>query len=168
MLKRCLLLRRAARSVVAADRRFVKIARKRRRAVRTLTWKDDGFRVSDASVDQGTNNLRDHIARAADNDLITDSNIEASHFVNIVQRGITDRNAPYKYRLETGNGCNRSGPSYLVVNAQEPRDLLLSWKFSGNRPPRCTRNKTQTLLLREVVDLHDHTVNINVHCIALN
>ena len=111
-------------------------------------------------VEQNFHDLRDHIARALDDDGVADANILAFDLVGIVQRRVLHDDPADRDRIESRDRRERAGAPDLDVDRAQHGRRALRGKFVGHRPTRRARNEAEALLIREIVDLVDDAVDI--------
>ena len=125
-----------------------------------MLWKHNFTRIVRALGKHHIDDLRDHIARPANNDFIANTQPQTIDFIGIMQSGVTDQNPGNLNRLKTSDGRNRPGTSDLKLNIANKGHLLLRRELKGHRPARRAGNKTQLLLQYHGVDFDHHTVDI--------
>ena len=104
--------------------------------------------------------FRYHVASAAHDRLVTHPHALAPQLKQVVQRGVGDRHPAHKHRRQPRHGGEFAGAPHLHVDAQHSGDLLLRRIFVGHGPARFARDKAQLALLRQAVDLVNHTVDV--------
>ena len=104
--------------------------------------------------------LGDHVASAAHDRLVTYPHAFAPQLEQVVQRGVGDRHPAHKHRRQPRHGGEFAGAPHLHVDTQHGGDLLLRGVFVGHGPARLTRDEAKLVLLRQAVDLVDHTVDV--------
>ncbi len=83
-------------------------------------------------------NLRYHISRPLDHDMIANAHILARQFFLIVKRRIGDHHTPNRYRLKARYRCERARATDLNINTLQDRDCLLRRKLVRNSPAWAT------------------------------
>ena len=153
-------LRRANQAAGATRHRLACFAHDRRSAFGALRRHDEDTRIDRALFDDAHDHLRNHVARAPHHDGIANAHIFARDFVGIVQCRIGHNHAADLDRQQSRHGRDRAGTPDLHRDVLHHGGHFLRGKFMGNRPARRTRHKTQRLLLRAVIDLIHHAVNV--------
>ena len=87
--------------------------------------------------------------------MVAQPDIEQRDLFGIVQRGALDDRTGQQNRLQIGYGRNRSGPSDLKIDRQQPSQRLLGLELVGDGPTRRLGRIAEAVLKRETVDL-DH------------
>ena len=131
-----------------------------RPAHRTMLWKHDFTRLFRTLGKHHVDDLRDHIARPANNNFIANTQPQTIDFIGIMQGGVTDQYPGNLNRLKTSDGRNRPGTSDLKLNIAYKGHLLLRRELKRHRPARRARDKAQLLLQRHGVDFNHHAVDI--------
>src|SRR3569832_1686341 len=104
--------------------------------------------------------FRYHIAGAADDHRITVAHVLAMHLIFVVQCRIGDSHATHKYRLQARGRRDRARTAHLHVDGRHDRHGLFGGIFVRERPARRARDVAQLTLLREVIDLVHHAVDV--------
>ena len=103
--------------------------------------------------------FRNDIARSDNPHDVADAKVLARNLLTVVERRSRHGHAADLHRPEDGHWCEDAGPADLhddVLN----RGLLLSRReLEGQRPPRVTRGRLQTLAQRERVHFQHDPVN---------
>ena len=123
--------------------------------------------VRRAALWQRPHHLGNHIAGPVHHHGVTNTDIQALNFIDIVQRGVTDDHAPHMHRLQPCHRCQCASAAHLPVHAVEYSKLFLGGKLVGNGPARGAADKTQILLPVETVDLVNHAIDVVIQSIAL-
>src|SRR5579872_4154412 len=108
-----------------------------------------------------------HVAGALDQHGIALAHVLAADFVEVVERGVRNRHAGERHRLELCNRGERTDPPDVHRNLVDPRLGLLGLELERHRPSRRARDLAQLLLERKRVDLGDHAVGFVVERMAL-
>ena len=77
-----------------------------------------------------------------------------------MQRGVGHRHAADEHRGQLGHRGQFAGAADLHINGQHGGELFLRRVLVRHGPARFAGHKTQLALLRQAVDLVDHTVNV--------
>ena len=118
-------------------------------------------------ADHPPHHLRDHIAGAANNHLVTHPHPLAAQLKEVVQRGVAHRRAAHEDRRELGHWRELAGAPDLDFDAFELGDLLLRRILVRHRPARLAGDKAQALLLQHRVELVDHAIDVEGQRVAL-
>ena len=116
--------------------------------------------VRRAFVFDDTNDLRNDVAGALDDDGIADPDVLACDLILVVQRRPADHDAADRDRLELGDRRQGAGTSDLDVDAVEHGLGLLGRKLVRDRPARGPADHAEPLLQVEPIDLVDHAVDV--------
>ena len=149
--------KQAARAAVVG---FALIALGQAAAHRAVGQHGELRRVRRAAVQHHRHHLGDDVARAAHDHGVAHPHVFASRFEFVVQRGVGHRDAAHKHRGQLGHGRELAGAAHLHVDGQHGGHFFLRRVFVGHGPARLAGHKTQALLLRQVVDFVDHTVDV--------
>ena len=76
-----------------------------------------------------------------------------------MQRGVANRYASHKYRLEPGDWCDRASTADLEFHVFNDRQFFLRRKFLGNGPSGGTGDKPQLPLQCQAVYLEDNAID---------
>ena len=132
----------------------------RRAAHRAIARHLNRPRVSRTTLGDHLHDLRNHISSAANDHGIADHHTQARDLIHIVQRGIGYGDTRYLNRLETRNRRHRTGAAHLKLNVQQLGKFFHRRKFVGDSPARLTGTKAQLALVRQLVDLEHHTIDL--------
>jgi hypothetical protein len=151
---------RRARRAVAADHGLALLVDERRAALGAgLGNRERGFRPG-ALVDQGTDDLGDHLAALLDHDSVPHADVLAADLLEVVQRRAGDRRAEQEHGLEVGDRRDRPSAPDLQANGFERRHRRLGLELERQRPARTLGRGAEQALLAEVVDLHHQAVGV--------
>src|SRR5712692_10047173 len=112
------------------------------------------------------NHVWNYVASALDQHGIVRAEILAADFIEVVQRGISDRHARKLHRAEFRNRRQRSNPAYLHLDSFDHRFSLLRFELVRDGPARRARDLAELLLERIRVYLSDHAVSFVVETMA--
>ena len=121
-----------------------------------------GLRVRRAQAEDRRDDARDDVARLLDDDRVPFAEILARDVLGVVQRRHRDRRSGDEHRLEHGVGRVRAGPPDVDFDLQQLRVRLLRRELERRRPARELRRRPQLLAQREVVDLDDDAVGVEL------
>ena len=109
-----------------------------------------------ARFQDGFDDFRDDVARAADEDGVADAHVFARYFVGVVQGGVGDGDAADFHRAQPRHRGNRAGAADLHVDGFHHGGFFHRREFPGNRPAWRARDEARRLLVGVVVGLvHD-------------
>ncbi len=132
-----------------------------RRAANRATLRHDEFPfVSVAPLGDNLHHLGDHVAGALDDDGVTNADVLAPNLVLVVERSPTNDHTADVDRLEHGQWRQSPGAANVNHDVVDAGCLLSGWKFVGRSPARFPRNKSEFLLLAQIVDFDDDAVNL--------
>ncbi len=117
------------------------------------------------------NNLRDYITSALYNHGIAYTNItpftnglsfmaNSLNIILIMQTGIGHHHPTNSNRCKACNRRQSSRTTDLNINIFQKRHCFFCWKFMGYCPTRRTRNKPQTLLEHQIINLINNAINV--------
>ena len=121
----------------------------------------DGARRSHAADDLG-----DHVARAAHDDLVADAHAFAPQLEEVVQGGVAHRCAAHEHGLELCDGRELARAPDLDVDAAQQRGLLLRRVLVRHRPTWLARDEAQAALQLDTVDFVDHAIDVERQGVA--
>ena len=108
----------------------------------------------------GPDDLGDHVAGAAHDHGVAGPHVLARDVVLVVQRRHADVGAADEHRLEHRERRRAAGAADAHHDVAQDRGLLLGRELVGDRPARRARREAHLRALAEVVDLHDHAVDL--------
>src|SRR5690606_22971258 len=103
--------------------------------------------------------FRNHITTAVNTDRIANAYIQTVNFTNIMQGHIGYRDAAHRHRIQTCHRCQSSGTTHLPVNIFDRGQGCNCRKFIGRGPTRLPAQKTELLLLFQVIDFNHHAID---------
>ena len=126
-----------------------------------------GVRVGRPQAEHGRDDSRDDVAGLLDDDGVAFAQVLAGDVLGVVQRRHRDRRAGDEDRLEHGVGRVRARASDVHLDPQQPRVLLLRRELERGRPARKLGGGAEPLAQREVVDLDDDAVGVELELLPL-
>src|SRR5581483_7858329 len=125
------------------------------------------LRLALPQLSHRADDARNHVAGADHDDDVADADVVRRDVLLIVQRGVRDRHAADADRLENGERVQRPGAADVDLDVEELRARFAGAELVGDRPARVFSDAPETLLQREIVDLHDDAVDLVVEPAAL-
>src|SRR6185437_4762341 len=119
-----------------------------------------GFRAAWTFLRDHTHDLRDHIARALDDNRIAFARIETGDFVFIVKRGVFYHHAADRDGLQPRNRRHLARAAHLNVDLLQNRFGLFGREFVRDGPTWGARDETKAFLQIETIHLVDHAVDV--------
>src|SRR5690606_34079769 len=104
----------------AAQQDLALLALYRRSTHRALRGCHDVAPAGIVIVSTDGDDLGNHVTGTAHDDLVTDAHAEARHFVHVVQRGVADRDATNKHRLQARHRRQGTGAAHLEFDVEQP------------------------------------------------
>ena len=123
--------------------------------------------VGRAFGQHGPEYLRDDVAGLAHDDEVAGPHILEPHLVLVVQRGHADRRPADEDRLEFGKGRGLALAADRHVDGPQPSGLFLGGELVRDGPLGCAARAAEHPLLREIVDLDHHTVDLVGEVVAV-
>ncbi len=118
-------------------------------------------------VDHRADHLGDHVAGPTHHHHVAGPHVLDRHLVLVVQGGLRDGDAADEHRVEHGEGRGPARAADGDHDVAQPRGALLGRELVGDGPARRPAGGSQLLAPRQVVDLHDHTVDLVVEVVAV-
>ena len=144
----------------AAEDRPVLVLHRGRAADRAAIGEDVlGLGAGADRVDD-LDDLRDDVARAADEDLVTDPDVLALQLQRVVERGPGDGHAAHLHRGEEGDRGERPGAAHVHLDGLHLRPRLLGGELVGHGPARALADLPQPAASVLAVQLHHHAVHL--------
>ena len=131
-----LALRRAYQAAGTARDRLAGQANYFGAAFRAALGQHELRRIRLPALGQHPHDFGYYVARATNNDRISDAHVLAPHFVFVVQRGANHRHATDEYRLQACHRRQRAGAPHLDVDRQHFGRKLLGRKLVRKREAR--------------------------------
>ena len=153
---------RRARGVLAAPDDFVLVADERAAARAARRRHHPRLRVRRPQAEDRRDDARDDVAGLLDHDRVPFAEILAREVLGVVQRRHRDRRAGDEHRLEDGVRRVGAGAADVDFDLQQLRVRLLRGELERRRPARELRRRPQLLAQREVVDLDDDAVGVEL------
>jgi len=116
---------------------------------------------------QHRHHFRDHVAGTAHDDGVADAHIEAGNLVGVVQGGIGDGDACHPHRRQPRHRREHAGTADLHVDGLHRGQFFERGKLVRDGPTRRARDEPHGGLLRIVVELVDHAVDVVRQTVAL-
>ncbi len=110
--------------------------------------------------------LRDDVAGALHDDVVAGADLLALDVVFVVQRSPFDCDPADRHRREHRERREHSGTPHVDLDREQPRDRRGGRELEGDRPAGVVGDLAQVALQRDVVDLHDHAVDVVVDLAA--
>ena len=105
-------------------------------------------------------NFRNHVSRPTDDNGIPYSHIQTLNLRRVMQRRIRHRDATDENGIQSRDGSQSAGATYLDFNGFDDRRLLLRRKLVRHRPSGRSGHRPQDLLIINTADLVDDAVNL--------
>ena len=160
-------LRRTNQAAGTTRHRFTLLTHNRRSTFRALRRHHEYARIIRAFLDDAHHHLGNHVTRTPHHHGVANAHIFARDFIRVVQRRIGHHHATDFHRREPRHRRNRPRTSNLNGNILHQGRHLLRREFMRERPAWRTRYEAECLLLRRIVHLIHHTVDIKWQFIAL-
>src|SRR5690606_3958676 len=103
--------------------------------------------------------LRNYIATSVNTDGIANPYIQTVNFTNIMQGHIRNSHAADRDRIQTCYRRQSSGTTHLPVNIFNRGQGCNCGEFISGGPTRLPTQKTELLLLFQVIDFNHHAIN---------
>src|SRR5579883_953603 len=113
-----------------------------------------------APFDDGFDHLRYHLARALHQHPVADAQVFALNIALVVQGGARNRHAANIDRFQFRPGIDGPRAPDIDADTKQARRDLDGRVLEGDCPARVATDGSQFLLLREAIDLDDHTVDL--------
>ena len=123
-----------------------------------------GFRkVAGGAVSQRrTHDLRYDVAGPLHDHVVARPDVFAMDVVLVMQGGSFDRDPADLDRFEDGERREHAGAAHVDLDAVQARDGGGRRELEGDRPARVVGDLAEVALQGDVVDLHDHAVDVVV------
>jgi hypothetical protein len=117
-------------------------------------------------VRRGRQDLRDDVAGAQDDDVLAGTDVLADDVLLVVERGQLHRDAADVDWLEHGERVQVAEPPDVPLHVVQARDRGRGRELPGDRPAGVAPHDAEAALEREVVDLDDAAVDLEVELAA--
>ena len=111
--------------------------------------------------------VRDHFAGALDQDRIAGVNVEAAHFIEIVQRGFHHGDAADLHRFKNREGSEYAGAADADHDFTQQCGFLVRLIFVGDGPARRFGGVAEFVLQANFIDLDHDAVDVEAEFFAL-
>ena len=111
--------------------------------------------------------LRDHVAGAANDHRVALADVLPPDLVLVVQRRVRDRDAAHEHGLEDGERRDLPGAAGVDLDRLQQRGPLLRRELVGDRPPGSVARRAEPSLELRVVDLDHGAVDLPVEGVPL-
>ena len=119
------------------------------------------------SVDDGAEDLGDHVAGLADHHRVADEHALALDLRRVVQGGLADGRPGDLDRLHEGERGDPAGAADVDLDVEQLGGRLLRRVLVGDRPARRPRRRAEPALQRDLVDFDHHAVDFVFDVVAV-
>ena len=126
----------------------------------TVLRERPGLAALRAVGEHGAEHLGDDVAGPADDDRVTRAHVLGPHLVLVVEGGLPDGDPAHEHRLEHRERRGPAGAPDRHHDVEQLGGALLRRELVGDGPPRRLRGGAEVGPTGQVVDLHDHAVDL--------
>ena len=118
--------------------------------------------LTTATFNQYPHHFRNHIAGATHHHHITQTHILAAQLVFVMQRGVSHGDTAHQHRLQPCHRGQGASATDLHIDTQHRGQRLFGRELVRQSETRGARDKTELLLLRKIINLVHHAIDVIV------
>ena len=104
--------------------------------------------------------LGNHVTGLAHHHGVAGTNILHANLILVVKSRHADGGTPHEHRFENRERSRTTRATDRHLDVAQQGGSFLGRELEGDGPSRCASGETESLALREIVDLHHHTIDL--------